>query len=110
MSRSNYSDDCENLALWRGAVRRAITGYRGQAFLVKLRAALDALPTKRLISDAIKDEAGEVCALGAVDPNVQEYDAVYLAEHFGIAHALANERAFCAGESGRPALRARRVR
>jgi hypothetical protein len=91
MSRSGYSDDCENLGLWRGAVQRAATGYRGQAFLCKLRDALDAMPTKRLIADAIKDESGAVCALGAVDPNAPSYKARDLADHFGIAWALAAE-------------------
>jgi hypothetical protein len=91
MSRSGYYDDCENVGLWRGAVQRAITGYRGQHLLHRLRDALDAMPVKRLIADEIKNEAGEVCALGALDPNVKEYDAVYLAEHFKVAHALAAE-------------------
>lgn len=91
MSRSGYSDDCANLGLWRGAVDRATRGYRGQHLLRKLRAALDAMPSKRLIADEIKDEAGDVCALGALDSTVEEYSAVYLAEHFGIAHALAAE-------------------
>ncbi len=91
MSRSGYSDDCEHLGLWRGAVHRAITGYRGQHLLKKLRVALEALPSKRLIADDIKDEHGDVCALGALDPTVAEYSATYLAEHFGIAHALAAE-------------------
>jgi len=102
MSRSGYSDDCENVALWRGAVRRAATGYRGQHLLKKLRAALDAMPTKRLITNAIRNEDGEVCALGALDPNAPAYDpdgdndwgdyhARDLAKHFGIAHALAAE-------------------
>ena len=99
MSRSDYSDDCENLGLWRGAVYRATTGYRGQAFLVRLRAALDALPTKRLITDAIKDGSGDVCALGALDATVQEYDATHLAEHFGIARALAAEIVFMNDEA-----------
>ena len=87
MSRSGYysdDDDCEYLALYRQAVRRATTGYRGQRLLRKLRAALDAMPTKRLIADAIKDDAGDVCVLGALDPDVDAYDAEYLAEHFGI--------------------------
>lgn len=69
----------------------AILGKRGQAFMRRLRAALDAMLVKRLITDAIKDESGEVCALGAVDPNVDAYDAEYLAEHFDIARALAAE-------------------
>lgn len=90
MSRSGYSV-CENLGLWRGAVHRATTGYRGQHFLRKLRDALDAMPVKRLIVDAIKDDSGEVCALGALDPTVETYDAAALADHFGIARALAAE-------------------
>lgn len=99
MSRSGYSDDCDNLGLWRGAVRRATTGYRGQHLLRKLRDALDAMPVKRLIADAIKDGSGDVCALGALDPTVQEYDATYLAEHFGIARALAAEIVFTNDEA-----------
>lgn len=91
MSRSGYSDDCDNLQLWRQAVDNATFGQRGQAFLKKLRDALDAMPTKRLITDAIRNEAGEVCALGAVDPTVTAYEAEELAKHFGIARALAAE-------------------
>lgn len=91
MSRSGYTDDCENVGLWRGAVQRAVTGYRGQHLLRKLRDALDAMPTKRLITDAIRDEHGEVCALGALDPAVASYEAEELAKHFGIARALAAE-------------------
>lgn len=91
MSRSGYSDDPGYVGLWRGAVARATTGYRGQHLLRKLRDALDAMPTKRLIVDAIQDEAGEVCALGALDPSVRSYDAEELAQHFGIARALAAE-------------------
>lgn len=105
MSRSGYSDDFDTEipgCLWRQAVHRATTGYRGQHLLRKLRDALDAMPVKRLIADAIKDESGAVCALGALDPNAPAYDpdgdfgweeghARDLAEHFGIAHALAAE-------------------
>lgn len=91
MSRSGYSDDCENAALWRSAVRRATTGYRGQHFLKRLRAALDAMPIRRLITDQIKNEQGEVCALGALDPTAPYEDAEGLAKHFGIARALAAE-------------------
>lgn len=97
MSRSGYSDDCENLQLWRGAVERAIGGYRGQAFLLKLRAALDAMPVKRLITGEIATPAGEVCALGAIDPRAIEldpYDRHAVARHFGIAPAMAAEIAY----------------
>lgn len=81
MSRSGYSDDYDEDipgCLWRQAVHRATTGYRGQHLLKKLRAALDAMPVKRLIRDAIKDKkSGDVCALGALDPNApaNEWDS-----------------------------------
>jgi hypothetical protein len=91
MSRSGYSDDYEYGMLWQQAVDRATFGARGQAFMRKLRDALDAMPEKRLITDAIKDETGAVCALGAVDPDAPHYDAEDLAKHFGIARALAAE-------------------
>lgn len=91
MSRSGYTDDCENLGLWRGAVARATKGYHGQHLLKKLLAALDAMPVKRLITDEIKDSRGEVCTLGALDPNVESYEAEDLAKHFKIARALAAE-------------------
>lgn len=67
MSRSGYSDDCDNLGLWRQTVRRAIEGKRGQKLLRELEAALIALPNKRLVDYAVAiPEQGEVCALGAV--------------------------------------------
>lgn len=103
MSRSGYSDDCESeipIELYRQAVHRATTGYRGQHLLCKLRDALDAMPVKRLIAGNIKDSRGEVCALGALDPNAPKYDEDWsdydehprkLAKHFGIAPALASE-------------------
>lgn len=93
MSRSGYSDDCENLGLWRGAVQRATTGYRGQHFLRKLRDALDAMPVKRLIAGEIANTSGEVCALGSVDPaaRLDPEDRKAVGQHFGIAPALAAE-------------------
>lgn len=67
MSRSGYSEDCEYLELWRGAVDRAIAGRRGQTLLQELEAALLALPEKRLCAfDVANPKTGEVCALGAV--------------------------------------------
>ena len=51
MSRSGYSDDCENLGLWRGAVEKSIKGKRGQAFLKEMLVALDSLPEKKLIEN-----------------------------------------------------------
>lgn len=84
MSRSGYVDDLDSWALikWRGRVASASRGKRGQLFFLELIAALDALPEKKLITEAIESE-GAVCAIGAVgkrrgidmselDPNDQE--------------------------------------
>lgn len=103
MSRSNYSDDCEDqwsMIRWRGAVNAAIKGKRGQALLRELRDALDAMPDKSLIANKLAAD-GEYCALGVLgakrgvdmsklDPD--EYDAV--AQVFDIAPALAREIVF----------------
>jgi hypothetical protein len=69
MSRSGYIDDCDDQWSWiryRGAVKSAMHGRRGQAFFKELVAALDALPEKRLIAGSLKIEDGAVCSLGAV--------------------------------------------
>lgn len=103
MSRSGYTDECENLALWRGAVYRAIQGKRGQAFLREMLDALDALPEKRLIAHELKREDGAVCALGSVgvrrgiempkiDPeNEYDWGVEGMGKLFGIAEAMARE-------------------
>lgn len=103
MGRSGYTDDYDTEIpgqLYRQAVHRAIAGYRGQHLLKKLRDALDAMPVKRLIAGQIRNAAGEVCALGALDPSAPNYDddcdwddghSRKLADHFGVAHALAAE-------------------
>ena len=93
MSRSGYIDDCENVWLWRQAVARATNGARGQSLLRRLRDALDAMPTKRLIKNEVQSETGDVCALGALDPKApfEEYEPEIIAGHFGIAYSLAAE-------------------
>lgn len=97
MSRSGYSDDCGNVAMWRGQVASAIRGRRGQAFLREMLDALDAMTEKRLIRDELRAD-GEVCAIGSVgarrgvpleDLDPYDYDA--LAAVFGIAHQLVRE-------------------
>lgn len=72
MSRSGYNDggweskeECWSYIRYRGAVKSAINGKRGQAFLVELLKALDALPSKELISQELEHD-GAFCALGAV--------------------------------------------
>ncbi len=112
MSRSGYSEDCENwdLIRWRGAVASATRGRRGQAFLREMKEALESLPRKRLIVDELVS-GGECCAIGAVaikrgmdvsDVDAEDCDVV--AGMFGIAPALAaeisheNDTYFCTPE------------
>jgi len=104
VSRHGYSDDCyDDLAMgrWNGAVRSAIRGKRGQAFLREMIAALDALPEKRLASSVLVGPHGEVCAMGCVlkargtdttnvDP--EEYETV--AAVTGLAEAMVREIAY----------------
>lgn len=58
MSRSGYTDDGwdDESAQWAairyaGALKSAVRGKKGQAFLRELLAALDAMPVKRLIRE-----------------------------------------------------------
>jgi hypothetical protein len=99
MSRSGYSDDCDEWGLirWRGAVASAIRGRRGQAFLKEMLAALDALPVKRLIEGDLQ-AGGEVCAIGAVGARrgidlaeIDPHDRSTVANVFGVSEALAAE-------------------
>jgi hypothetical protein len=99
MSRSGYSDDCADWQLiqWRGAVASAKRGKRGQALLLEMWRAMQALPEHKLIAGDLEAN-GAVCALGAlgkargldmarIDP--EDHEAVAAA--FGVAHALACE-------------------
>ena len=107
MSRSGYSDDCDNVALWRQAVARATLGRRGQALLHEMLTALDALPEQRLISGDLINAEGECCALGAVAclrnadvAHVDPADREQLGEMFGVAPALAAEIMYLNDERG----------
>lgn len=104
MSRSGYLDDGDwdydewSMIRWSGAVKSAIRGARGQAFLKDLASALDALPEKRLAAGSLVTPAGEVCALGAVGRargmNIEAIDPEdneAVASAFGISDALARE-------------------
>lgn len=102
MSRSGYSDDCDGWSLvrWRGAVASATRGSRGQKLLSDLLSALDAMPEKALIADALEVE-GSYCALGVLGAargldmskiDVEDREAV--AKLFDIAPALAAEIVF----------------
>lgn len=120
MSRSGYSDDCENVQLWRGNVDRAIHGKAGQAFFKELLAALDALPHKRLIPHELVD-GSECCALGAVAlsrgmdvTKIDESEPEEVAAAFGIRGMLAQEIAYMndeyKGSQEAPEARFERVR
>jgi hypothetical protein len=100
MSRSGYTDEDENgtLGLWRGAVERSIKGKRGQAALIELAKAMDAMPVKMLAAESLVTADGEFCTLGVlgqargidmmpIDP--ENWDAV--AKAFNIAPAMVRE-------------------
>jgi len=105
MSRSGYIDDepmsnTEQWALirWRGAVKSAFRGRRGQSALRDTLAAMDALPERKLIANDLENTAGEVCALGAlararhVDlDDVDPEDAETVARKLDIAEAMVRE-------------------
>lgn len=109
MSRSDYSDDMDDMwahIRWRGRVASAIRGKRGQAFLREMLAALDAMPEKRLI-DGDLEAAGEVCAIGAVGrcrgvnmAEIDPEDYTEVAKVFDIAAPLAREIVFENDEAG----------
>lgn len=71
MSRVHFNEDCDSpeaildAGRWENNLRRQIKGKRGQAFLRELLAALEALPSKRLIANAVARDR-EVCTLGAL--------------------------------------------
>ncbi len=100
MSRSGYSEDLENwdMIRWRGAVKSAIKGQRGQEFLKETLEALDAMPVKELIACELIAADGACCLLGAVAKK-REMDVVGIdpedhetvALKFGVATALAQE-------------------
>lgn len=111
MSRSGYSEGCDGWALirWRGAVKSALRGERGQRFLRELAAAMDAMPDKRLGLGAFQDEQGCLCTLGVVaaargidlnelnrliDEDEEVVDRDSIARRLGVATAMAAEIMF----------------
>lgn len=109
MSRSGYSDEGDNLGLWRHAVERALRGKRGQAFLREMAAALDAMPTKELVAEEVVRDSEHVCALGSVAlarkldvSNLDIYDGEDMGQAFGISRAMAQEIAYMNDEWVRP--------
>lgn len=100
MSRSNYTDDCEDwlqYGRWRGRVASAMRGARGQQLLRDLLAALDAMPVKRLIADELVKD-GEFCTLGVLGAKrgiemekLDPTDGDQVGGAFGIAPCMAQE-------------------
>lgn len=98
MSRSGYNDEGDNVAMWRGMVASATRGRRGQAFFRALLAALDAMPEKCLITNALETPTGEVCAIGALGKargidmsDIDSEEPSEVAPLFDIAECLAQE-------------------
>lgn len=110
MSRSGYVEDFDDqwaTIRWRGAVKSAIRGKRGQAFLREMQASLEAMPEKRLIAGDLQAPTGEVCALGSVGisrkmdmSDIDPYDSEGVASQFGISFALACEIVYENDEAG----------
>ncbi len=122
MSRSGYIDDRDDQwagIMWRGAVASAMRGRRGQDFLKEMMAAMDALPTKRLVANELEApdlipcshwglfEAESVCAIGAVGKTrgvdmskIDPEDYASVANQFGIAQAMAQEIVYVNDEWG----------
>jgi len=101
MNRSNYTDDCEHLALYRGAVDRAIKGKRGQAFLCELRDEMDKMPVKELIQEKLVDTEGRCCTIGVVCKargidvgTITDEDPQQVGNAVGIARSMAAEISF----------------
>ena len=102
MSRSGYCDDLDNWAniRWRGAVKSATRGKRGQSFFKELAAALDAMRVKRLIVNKLELE-GEFCTLGVLGnargldmSEIEPEEPDQVSKGFNIAEALAQEVVF----------------
>ena len=101
MSRSNYSEDCEYLDLYRGAVDKAIKGKRGQVFLQELADEMDRMSEKVLIAGKLIDESGQCCTIGVIcksrgiDVGPINYEDLYqVSDAVGIARSMAAEIAF----------------
>src|SRR6185369_15566751 len=130
MSRSGYIDDADStwdLIRWRGAVKSAMKGKRGRAFLLEMLTAMDAMPQKRLIADELKRTkvnanhwedlvsfshwgmfpAPGLCAIGTVGERrgldmskIDPEDYCTVANQFNIALAMAQEIVYVNDEMG----------
>lgn len=107
MSRSGYSDNYEYIALYTRTVNNAFRGKRGQAFLLELAKAMDAMPERRLIAGELIGETGEVCAIGSyckakgIDVDAIDYDDPEAVGNLvGVARCMAAEIEYMNDEDG----------
>lgn len=102
MSRSGYIEDDGDDVLaqgrWRGAVKSAINGKRGQAFLRELLTLLDEMDDKVLVKGELESEDGCLCTLGVIGKargldlgrmDVDDYDSI--AGSLGVNAKIAQE-------------------
>ena len=102
MSRSGLVEDDGDDPLahgrWRGAVKSAIKGKHGQAFLRELADALDAMPEKVLVAGELQAENGCHCTLGVIgqkrgldvaNMDIDDYDGI--ATSLGVNAKIAQE-------------------
>lgn len=106
MSRSGYSDDCDNLALYRGTVINSVKGKRGKGLLTELAEAMDAMPIKELIAHRLEEDGG-YCALGVVGAkrgvdlrSLDQDDPEQVSKAFNISEVLAREIVYRNDEDG----------
>ena len=104
-------DDCDydhngRMNLWRGAVKSAIRGARGQKLLSDLIIGLDSLPAPRLIASEFEIQ-GEFCALGAAAKirglDIREldiWDSGDTAKKFNVSDAMIREITWINDECG----------
>ena len=108
MSRSGYVIDENNKSqLYRGAVRSAIKGKRGQKLLSDILSALDAMWDKKLSGDHLNNPKVFFCTLGVLGSERGLYNGIVdnidhdaLAEIFDASPALVREIMFVNDECG----------
>lgn len=70
MTRGVYGEDGPDFpgqwVLSQANMARQLTGKKGRALLLELRAALEAMPRHRLIEHRLADGDGDVCTVGAL--------------------------------------------
>lgn len=98
MSRSGYNDDADGINLWRGAVRSALRGKRGQAALEALAKAMDAMPVKTHAAQSLVTADGEFCTLGVLGQSrgmdmsqIDPEDWTAVAKAFDLSEAMVRE-------------------